>query len=403
MRRALASVCLLASLLSAAPGLAGTLVVRAARLESGSGEPRSPATIVVRDGRIESVGSDAPVPAGAREIAAAVVTPGFIDAHTSAGLSGLRNVAAVLDQDEKTDPDGSGLRALDAFDPRDPLLHFLLEHGVTTIQTGPGPANPIAGQAGIFRTHGSAADDMAVRFPSAMVFNLGEIPKSTYAEERGSSTRMGTAALIRRRLEDGRHYAEQSGRLFGRPPPDAALDALGRVANGELPAVFTASRADDILTALRVAREFSLRAAIAGGTEAYLVRDELARAGVPVFVGPVMERVAAPETENASYENAALLAERGIPIAIRSGFESYVPRNRVILFEAAVAVANGLDRQAGLRAITLGPAEQLGIQDDYGSVEPGKVADLVLFDGDPFEYTSHVTAVVAAGEVVFER
>ena len=380
---------------------ADLLVVRSEQLHTGTGEIVADAVIAVRDGRIESIGVEA---RGAHEISAQVVTPGFIDVHTSAGLSGLRNVDAVLDQDERTGPDGSALRALDAFDPRDPLLRFLLEHGVTTVQTGPGPANPIAGQAGIFRTHGVNADEMVIRFPSAMVFNLGEVPKATYQKSRGSSTRMGTAALIRKRLDDGRHYAKESGRLFGeRPPKDSGLDALGRVANGALPAIFVARRADDILTALRLSREFELQSAVAAGTEAYLVRDELVLAGVPVFVGPVMERVAAPEAENASYENAALLAERGIPFAIRSGFEAYVPKNRVLLFEAAIAAANGLGSEASLRAITLGAAELLGLQEEYGSIEPGKVADLVLFDGDPFEYTSHVTAVVAGGEVVFER
>jgi len=387
---------------SGAAGAEGVLVVRADVLQPGGGPAVPEAVVVVRDGRIESLSG--PLPPGARELRAAVVTPGFIDAHTSAGLSGLRNVPAVLDQDERTDPDGSALRALDAFDPSDPLLRFLLEHGVTTVQTGPGPANPIGGQAGVFRTHGSVADEMVVRFPSAMVFNLGEVPKETYEESRGHATRMGTAALIRTRLERARHHAKRAGSLFGRAPaPDPGLEALGRVASGELAAIFTARRADDILTALRLTREFSLRSAVAGATEGYLVRDALLAAGVPVFVGPVMERVSAPETENASYENAALLAERGIPISIRSGFESYVPKNRVLLFEATVAVANGLPRADALRAISLSPAEALGIQDDYGSVAPGKVADLVLFDGDPFEYTSHVTAVIAGGVLVYER
>ena len=342
-------------------------------------------------------------PSDVPTLRAAVATPGLIDAHTSAGLSGLRNIAAVLDQDERTDPDQSAVRALDAFDPRDPLLRFLLEHGVTLVQTGPGPANPIGGQAGVFRTHGESADDMVVRFPSAMVFNLGEIPKATYKETRGTSTRMGTAALIRERLQAGRHYA-RAGSLFGGPPePDLGLEALGKVAAGELPAIFTARRADDILTALRLTREFDLDSTIAGATEGYLVRDALREAGVPVLVGPVMERVSIPESENASYENAAFLAEAGIPIAIRSGFESYVPKNRLVLFEAAVSAANGLGPEAALRAITLGAAERLGVAQDYGSVEVGKVADLVLFDGDPLEYATHVTAVVVGGEVVFAR
>ncbi len=390
-------------LLAAGSTAASTLVLDVESLRTGTGTTLTKARVVVQDGRIRAVGpwQEIPVPAGAVVRAARLATPGFIDAHTSAGLSGLRNVSAVLDQDELTDPDQSALRAIDGFDPRDPLLRFLLEHGVTTIQTGPGPANPIAGQAGIFRTHGDSADEMAIRSPSAMVFNLGEIPKATYAEGRGTSTRMGTAALIRERLTAAQRHRRG---FFGGPhATDLGLDALREVTKGRLPAIFTASRADDIETALRITREFELDTIISSATEAYRVRPALRAAGVPVLVGPVMERVSTPETENASYENAAFVTQAGIPLAIRSGYESYVPKNRVLLFEAAVAAVNGLGADAALRAITLGAAEILGIADDYGSIEAGKVADLVLFDGDPFEYTSHVTAVIAGGQVVYER
>lgn len=396
----------IASLLFTSTATSEVLVVHVEQLRTGTGTTLRNAHVVVEDGRIRAVGvaDEIAIPSGARVLTGWVATPGFIDAHTSAGLSGLRNVPAVLDQDEHTDPDQSALRAIDAFDPRDPLLRFLLEHGVTTVQTGPGPVNPIAGQAGIFRTHGRSAEEMAIRAPSAMVFNLGEIPKAAYKESRGGSTRMGTAALIRQKLVAGRHEAKGGGFFGGRDvPPNLGLEALGQVAAGELPALFRARRADDILTALRIGREFGLDITIADATEGYLVSELLRAAKVPVLVGPVMQRVATPETENASYENAALLAAAGVPVALRTGFESYVPKNRVLLFEAAIAAANGLGAEGALRAITLTPAEMLGIADDYGSIETGKVADLVLFDGDPFEYRSHVTAVVAGGQVVFER
>lgn len=391
-------------LLVAYAASAEPLLVLVERLHTGH-EVLRDAAVLIEDGRITAVGgrAEVPAPSGTRSISAFQATPGFIDAHTSAGLSGLRNVSAVKDQDERTAPDQAGLRALDAFDPRDPLLRYLLEHGTTLVQTGPGPASPIAGQAGIFRTHGESADAMAVRFPSALVFNLGDVPKATYAKA-GPSTRMGTAALIRQRLTAGEAHVRARSALFGdEPEPDLGLDALGAVAGGDLPAIFHARRGDDIRTALRITREFELRSAIAGATEGYLVRDALREAAVPVLVGPIMERVSAPETENATYENAALLAEAGVSIAIRTGYEAYVPKNRVLLFEAAIAAANGLSDSAALRAITLGAAEILGVADDYGSLEAGKVADVVLFDGDPFEYTTHVTAVVAGGEIVHLR
>ena len=163
------SLLAVAALAIATSASASSLVVEIEELRTGTGRVLTGATVIVRDGRIAAVatGGEIELPDDALQLSARVATPGFIDIHTSAGLSGLRNVPAVLDQDEHTDPDQSALRAIDAFDPRDPLLRFLLEHGVTTVQTGPGPANAIAGQAGVFRTHGSRADDMAIRVPSA--------------------------------------------------------------------------------------------------------------------------------------------------------------------------------------------------------------------------------------------
>jgi imidazolonepropionase-like amidohydrolase len=279
----------------------------------------------------------------------------------------------------------------------------------------------VAGLAGIFRTHGATADAMAVKPVSALVFNLGEDPKEAFGKERKlPMTRMGTAALLRKALLDGREYAAARARAKsaaaaagaegaggngkGKPPDrDLRREALARAAAGDLTAIFVAQRADDILTALRIAREHNLRFAIAGAAEGWLVPDALRDAGAPVLLGPVMERPAAIETLNASYENAAVLADAGVRIALRSGFESYVPKNRVVLFEAAVAAANGLGFDRALRAITLDAAEVLGVDEFRGSLEPGKLADVVLFDGDPFEYTSHVVAVVAGGEIVHER
>ncbi len=408
-RRIVALVCVL-SLAPLASG-AGTLVVDANTVHPVSGPPIRDGRIVIEDGRIARVGpaADTPAPEGARVVRGAVATPGLVDVHTSVGLAGIFNVAADRDEDEKTATSQPDLRALDSFNPREPLLRHQLEHGVTVVQASPGPANVVAGQAGIFRTHGRTADGMAVRAVSALVVNLGESPKRTYAQDKGPpGTRMGTAAILRRAFLGGREYAAgrtRADRGDDEKPPKRSLgrEALARAAAGDLPVIFVAERADDIATAIRIAREWNLRFALAGASEGYLVSDLLREAGAPVLVGPVMQRVERPETLNASLENAARLERAGVRVAIRSGFESYVPRTRLVLFEAAVAAANGMGFDAALRAITLGAAEVLGIDDRFGSLEKGKAGDVVLYDADPFEYTSHVTRVIIDGELVHER
>lgn len=398
----------------------GLLAVRGARVHTqGPQGTLEDAVVVVRDGRIAEVGpaSEVALPEGARVLEAPVVTPGLIDTHSVAGLSGLYDVPADQDQDETAGPSQAALRAIDAFHPRAPLLRWLLRHGVTVVQSGPGEANPIGGLAGVFKTHGPSVEAMTMRFPSALVLALGEPPKATYAPRNETPvTRMGTAAVIRKALSAAEDYAEartESGegswldRLVGgggdeAPERDLGKEALARALRGEIPALFTARREDDLRTALRLGREFDLRVEIADGLEGYLMADALARADVPVHVGPVMERLAALETVNASLENAAILARAGVPVTFRSGYEDYVPKVRVVLFEAAVAAAHGLGPERALRALTIDAARRLEVADRVGSLEPGKHADLVLFGGDPFETTTRVRAVVVEGAVAHE-
>ncbi|HJU54878.1 MAG TPA: amidohydrolase family protein, partial [Pyrinomonadaceae bacterium] len=179
-------------------------------------------------------------------------------------------------------------------------------------------------------------------------------------------------------------------------------EALSRVIRRETPLLMTAHRAQDILSALRLAREFNIRIVLDGASEAYLVTDEIKSAGVPVIVHPTMYR-ATGETENLSMETPATLLRAGLSVALQSGFESYVPKTRVVLFEAAVAAANGLEPQEALSLITIGAARLLGIEKRVGSLEVGKDADLALFDGDPFEYTTRVRTVIINGQVVSEE
>jgi imidazolonepropionase-like amidohydrolase len=216
---------------------------------------------------------------------------------------------------------------------------------------------------------------------------------------------MGTAALIRNALNAAANDRRKRKAAKDDAPPDRnlKLEALGLLLDRTIPAVFNAHRADDLSTALRLADEFGLEAVLGLATEGYLMADAIATAKVPVLVHPTMQRPASPETFHTTLNNAALLADAGVPLAITSSYESYVPKTRLPLYEAAVAMANGLGPDRALRAITLDAAKVLKIDGQYGSLEPGKVADVVLYDGDPFEYTTHVTHVVLGGRLVYDR
>lgn len=386
--------------------------------------------VLIRDGRIEAVGMDGEItiPADARVLSASVVTPGFIDAQSTVGVSGIFSVDADQDQDEYTGANQADLRTLDGFNPAEELLEYLMKLGVTCAHVGPAQGNPIAGQSAVVKTVGRTIEEMTVKAPAALMFNLGEPPKKTYGSRNQTpGTRMGTAAVIRKALVEAQAYARkweeynappeiesatqaESGETEDKKPkkktpPDRDLkkDALMACLAGEMPALFCANREDDILTALRIAEEFRLEPTLSGASDGYLVREEIKQSGTSVIVHPTMQRLSDLELMNSSIENAALLADRGIPVAFQSGFESYVPKTRVVLFEAAVAAANGLGFGRALAGLTIDAARILGVEDRVGSIEPGKDADLVLFDGDPFEYTSHIEAVLINGVVTYER
>lgn len=382
------------------------------------GTQGGPGVVLIRDGKIEAVrpGPRQQPPDGYMVLKASFVTPGLIDADTTAGISGAYNITADQDQDEATDPNTADVRTLDSFNPNERLLKVLNQYGVTTVQSAPGPRNPIAGRAGIFKTAGpgSAAatvEQLVIRQESAMVFNLGDTPKATYGKkDKAPSTRMKTAEIIRHALADAKTYEEKWDKwkkdgsdISKQPSRDMKVEALISVVDGKMPAIFNAYRADDIDTAIRIGSEFHLHYVLASVTEGYLIADAIHRAGVPCLLGPVMQRFESLQTANATFENPAILKRAGIPIALMTGYEGYVPKNRILLFEAGIAAANGLGMEETLRTVTAGAAKILGIDDRVGSLGPGKDADVALFDGDPFEYTSHVLAVLVNGQVSYQR
>jgi imidazolonepropionase-like amidohydrolase len=384
------------------------LAILAGRIHTVGQGTITDGAVLVEDGKIKYVGPRGPInlAPGTPVLTAAVVTPGLIDAHTVVGLSGALNFPKVdQDQDELSDPNQADLRVLDGFNPNEGLLQFIREQGVTVIHAMPGRANVIAGQTGIFRTYGRTAEQMTVRFPTGVLVNLGEIPKQAYPG-RAPSTRMGTANLVRSALVQAQNHAHK--RAAGsddakRPAPNLKLEALELVLNRKLPMIISAHRADDLMTGLRLAKEFDLNAWLSLATEGYLVADQIAAAKAPVIVHPTMQRPSTPETFNSHLGNAAALADRHIPLAIGTAFEGYVPKTRVLRHEAGIAMVNGLGFDRALRAVTLDAARVLGIDDRFGSIEVGKVADLVLYDGDPFEHATHVTNTLIDGRVIYDR
>jgi imidazolonepropionase-like amidohydrolase len=376
------------------------IAVKADILYTMAGSPISDGVVLVRDGRIEQAGpqSRVRIPDGYTVYEAPVVTPGLIDARTVVGLGGIFNYDHDQDQLETSNAFQPELRAFDAYNAREALVEWLRGLGVTTIHTGHAPGAIASGQTMIVKTAGGTVEEALVDSVTMVAMTLGPSISRNY-DAVGSRSR--SVAMLRSELLKAREYAarQASADADGRPARDLKMEIMARVLNREVKALITAQTVTEIMTALRLQREFGFDLVLDGAAEAYLVLDEIKKAGVPVFIHPTMVRTSG-ETQNASYETAARLQEAGIPFAFQSGFEGYVPKTRVVLFEAAMAVANGLPFEEGLRALTITPANLLGIADRTGSIERGKDADMVLFEGDPFEYTTRVCKVIINGELV---
>ncbi len=413
-----------------AAATAAQVAVRAGTLHTVSGPPIENAVVIAgADGRIAWVGpaGDASIPDGVQVLEAAVVTPGLVDPHSVVGLSGAlnSNVGPVRDQDQldRSSPIQPDLRAIDAYDANETLVEWVRSYGVTTLHTGHGPGALISGQTMVVKTRGRSVDQAVVVPARMLASTLGNAVSSNF-QSPGTSAK--GIAMLRNALLGAQAYLEQvqkaedagnedvlpasegpeageespgneadSGPSPKPPPRDLAKEALGQVLERRLSLLITANTAPEIAAALRLQREFGFNLVLDSAAESYLLLDEIREAGVPVILHATMSRV-----RNGSYETAARLADAGIPFAIQTGFEGYVPKTRVLLWEAAIAAANGLGLEGALEAVTLSPARILGIDDRVGSIEVGKDADLALFDGDPFEYTSHICGVIIESEVM---
>lgn len=361
---------------------------------TSAGDPIENGVVLIKDGKIDRVGkqSDIRIPSNYEVMEAAVVTPGLIDAHSVVGLAGHYNQRHDQDQLETSSAIQPELRAIDAYNAREELVGHLRSLGITTVHTGHGPGALISGQTMIVKTTGETVEESVIVPAKMLAFTMGSMINSAI---RKPGTRSKGVSMLRQELIKAQDYAEK--RKKGEGATNLGMEALADLLEGKLTALITVHKANDIMTAIRLQKEFGFPMVIDGAAEAYLILDEIKTSGLPVFVHPTMTRTYG-DTKNASFETAGKLHEAGIPFAFQSGFEGYVPKTRVVLFEAAVAAANGLDMNAALDAITIEAATLLGIEKQVGSLERSKDADLVLFNGDPFEYTSQVTGVIINGE-----
>ena len=359
------------------------------------------ADILLVDGKIAAIGGGLTAPADAAVFDAdgLEVYPGFVDAHTHIGLDGYGIGYEGCDYNEMNDIWTPQLRAIDGINPRDPSLADARRAGVTCVCTGPGSANVLGGTFLAMKTVGDRVDKMVVRDPVAMKCAFGENPKRCY-RDKCDSTRMSTAAFLRGALMQARDYGARkqaaNGDITKMPAYNQKLEALLPVLAREIPLKAHAHQANDIFTALRIAREFNLRLTLEHVTEGHLIVDELAgEKDVPMAVGPSLTFASKFELQNKSWSTPAVLTAAGCHVSIITD-SSVIPQQYLPLC-AGMAIKAGMDPFDALKAITINPAEHIGVADRVGSLEVGKDADVVITAGSPFEVLTEVKAVFIDG------
>lgn len=362
------------------------------------------ADILLAGGKIAGIGTDLTAPADAEifEADGLDVYPGFVDAHTHIGLDGYGIGYEGCDYNEMNDIWTPQLRAIDGINPRDPSLAIARKAGVTCVCTGPGSANVLGGTFLAMKTVGDRIDNMIVKDPVAMKCAFGENPKRCY-RDKCDSTRMSTAAFLRGALMQAKDYGARkqaaNGDVTKMPAYNQKLEALLPVLAGEIPLKAHAHQANDIFTALRIAHEFGLRITLEHVTEGHLIVEELAKEkDVPMAVGPSLTHASKFELQNKSWATPGVLAKAGCHVSIITD-NSVIPQQYLPLC-AGMAVKAGMDEFDALKAITINPAEHIGVADRVGSLEVGKDADVVVTAGCPFEVLTETRAVFIDGNRV---
>ena len=358
--------------------------------------------IVIRGGKLVSVGGTADAEDEILDAGGLNVWPGFVDAHSHIGLDGYGGpTGTTYDYNEKNDICTPHLRGMDSYYPMDAAIPIALAGGVTTVAAGPGSSNVLGGTFFVVKLYGRTVEEAMIRPDAAMKCAFGENPKRCY-KDKSDSARMTTAAILRETLYCAKDYLlrkEAAGDDVSKMPKfDMKMEALIPVLKREIPLKAHAHRCDDIMTAIRIAREFGLRITIEHCTEGHLITEELKAAGVAVAVGPTLTNVSKPELLNKSWTTPGILAAAGIPVSIITD-APVIPQQYLSLC-AGLAVKAGMDPFQALQAITINPARHIGAGDRVGSLEAGKDADLVITGGDPMVSDSEVKYVIADGKIL---
>jgi imidazolonepropionase-like amidohydrolase len=377
--------------------MAHTIAITNAHVHPVS-SPAFDGTIVLEDGLISALGADVTPPDGAEIVDAhgGWVLPGLVDAHVHLGIHEEGGTPAGNDTNETADPVTAAARAIDAVNPMDRGFDDALRGGVTTVNVNPGSANPIGGLAVAMRTHGRVVDEVVLRQPSGLKSALGENPKWIHGgKEKMPSTRQGTALVIRKAFATAREWMARDPEDR---PADLISEALAKVLSHEIPWRQHVHRADDIATAFRLADEFGYDLVLDHGTESYTIADRVAARGVPVLYGPLIISRTKVEVSERIPQAPGILQRAGVKVSIITD-HPVVPIDYLVV-QASVAAKEGMDHDEALRAITLNPAEVLGVDDRVGSLDVGKDADVVLWSGDPLDIRNRAHRVWMRGTQV---
>ena len=334
------------------------------------------------------------------DVNGAWVMPGLIESHAHIGITEEKWGAIGDDSNEATNPSTAALRAIDGINPMDPAFHDAIQAGITSVMAGPGSANVVGGQFVFMKTQGRCIDHMIVKFPAAMKIAFGENPKTTYGDQNlYPSTRMGTAAMLRNTLYKAKRYQKdkEKGNLEAE---DFEMEPWIPVLKKEIPMKAHAHRADDILTAIRIAKEFEVDITIDHGTEGHLIADDIKNSGFPVIAGTDLTSRSKLEVQNMDFKTCGVLQNAGVLCAITT--DHPVALIQYLPLCAGLAVKHGLPLEEGLKAITINAAKICRVDDRVGSLKKRKDADIAIFSGNPMEIFTKTLYTIINGEIVYD-